>query len=138
MRLGDLDALKKALKENACEATYYPTERVLALIDNAPTVPLPDFKDGYKQAIIDGKTNFSRQKGGAEEMTSERVIELLKEDLNHTKQHLNCVGKAPEFYDEMKEWCEALKLAIKSLERTDAEQKYESLLTQIKKLGGAE
>ena len=28
-----------------------------------PTVPLPDFKEGYKQAIIDGKTNFSRQKG---------------------------------------------------------------------------
>jgi hypothetical protein len=31
-----------------------------ALIDNAPTVPLPDFKEGYKQAIIDGKTNYSR------------------------------------------------------------------------------
>ncbi len=30
---------------------------------NAPTVPLSDFKDGYKQAIIDGKTNFSRPKG---------------------------------------------------------------------------
>lgn len=29
-------------------------------IDNAPKVPLPDFKEGYKQAIIDGKTNFSR------------------------------------------------------------------------------
>lgn len=32
-------------------------------IDNAPTVPLPDFKEGYKQAIRDGKTNFSRPKG---------------------------------------------------------------------------
>ncbi len=32
-------------------------------IDNAPTVPLPDFKEGYKQAIIDGKTNFSRPHG---------------------------------------------------------------------------
>lgn len=28
---------------------------VLDLIDNEPTVPLPDFKDGYKQAIIDGR-----------------------------------------------------------------------------------
>lgn len=34
-----------------------------AIIDNAPTVPLPDFKEGYKQAIIDGKTNFSRPQG---------------------------------------------------------------------------
>lgn len=33
-----------------------------AIINNAPTVPLPDFKEGYKQAIIDGKTNFSRPK----------------------------------------------------------------------------
>ena len=32
-------------------------------IDNAPTVPLPDFKEGYKQAIIDGETNFSRPQG---------------------------------------------------------------------------
>ena len=30
---------------------------------NAPTVPLPDFKEGYKQAIIDGKTNYSRPEG---------------------------------------------------------------------------
>lgn len=32
-------------------------------IDNAPTVPIPDFKEGYKQAIIDGKTNFKRPQG---------------------------------------------------------------------------
>ena len=30
---------------------------------NAPTVPLSDFKEGYKQAILDGKTNFSRPQG---------------------------------------------------------------------------
>lgn len=35
----------------------------LDLIDNAPTVPLPDFKAGYKQAIIDGKANYSRPQG---------------------------------------------------------------------------
>lgn len=34
----------------------------LETIDNAPTIPLPDFKEGYKQAIIDGKTNYSRTK----------------------------------------------------------------------------
>lgn len=32
-------------------------------IDNAPTMPLPDFKEGYKQAILDGKTNYSRPTG---------------------------------------------------------------------------
>lgn len=30
-------------------------------IDNAPSVPLPDFKAGYKQAIIDGKLNYGGQ-----------------------------------------------------------------------------
>ena len=38
-------------------------EAILNAIDNAPTVLLPDFKAGYKQAIIDGKTNFSRPQG---------------------------------------------------------------------------
>ena len=36
---------------------------VWELIDNAPTVPQPDFKEGYKQAIRDGKTNFTRPQG---------------------------------------------------------------------------
>lgn len=26
---------------------------------DAQTIPLPDFKEGYKQAILDGKTNYS-------------------------------------------------------------------------------
>lgn len=43
--------------EEGCRI-FYESE-----IDNAPTVPLPDFKEGYKQAIIDGKTNFSRPQG---------------------------------------------------------------------------
>lgn len=33
------------------------------VVDNAPTVPLPDFKDGYKQAILDGKTQYQRPQG---------------------------------------------------------------------------
>ena len=43
---------------------------------NAPTIPLPDFKEGYKQAILDGKTNYSRQLG--EWIT---VNERLPEDM---------------------------------------------------------
>lgn len=65
MRLIDADALKEEyVKLGHCAETYAElyinTEK---LIDNAQTVPLPDFKEGYKQAIIDGKTNFSRPKG---------------------------------------------------------------------------
>ena len=45
-------------------ATFWDgVDTVGDIIDNAPTIPLPDFKDGYKQAIIDGKTNFSRPQG---------------------------------------------------------------------------
>lgn len=45
-------------------ATFWDgVDTVGDLIDKAPLVPLPDFKAGYKQAIIDGKTNFPRPKG---------------------------------------------------------------------------
>lgn len=42
---------------------YIHFRDVIKAIDNAPTIPLPDFKEGYKQAIRDGKTNFSRPQG---------------------------------------------------------------------------
>lgn len=66
VRLIDANALKKLLV-----SSYYCTDRanppildyILGDIDNAPSVPLPDFKTGYRQAIIDGKTNFSRPQG---------------------------------------------------------------------------
>lgn len=65
MRLIDADLLRKNM-EFICMGIMAGTESYnspLTEIDNAPTVPLPDFKEGYKQAIIDGKTNFSRQQG---------------------------------------------------------------------------
>ena len=71
VRLIDADALKNVIE------TYRPTpitsdylqgknnmiDYCIAEIDDAPTVPTPDFKEGYKQAIIDGKTNFSKPQG---------------------------------------------------------------------------
>lgn len=51
------EALKKAIEECKYCGFY---GKLIEIIDNAPTIPLPDFKEGYKQAIIDGKTNFSR------------------------------------------------------------------------------
>ena len=57
------EALKKALHNffdgKVIDEPAYILRDVFCHIDNAPTVPLPDFKEGYKQAIIDGKTNYS-------------------------------------------------------------------------------
>ena len=69
MRTIDADALKKKLQYvYSCEYIGSKSKEgivsdIIDAIDNAPTVPLPDFKDGYKQAILDGKTNFSRPQG---------------------------------------------------------------------------
>ena len=57
------EALKKELNSRVFQGDYTTTLLLSSfndLIDNAPTIPLPDFKEGYKQAIIDGKTNFSK------------------------------------------------------------------------------
>ena len=64
-------ALKKAIMELEKEPDYQHEGEnwycglcmAETLIDNASPIPLPDFKEGYKQAIIDGKTNFSRPQG---------------------------------------------------------------------------
>ena len=63
----------------------------LKLIDNAPTVPLPDFKEGYKQAIIDGKTNFSRPQG---EWINHR------NDYGHNIADCSECGKTMQWHDE--------------------------------------
>ena len=69
MRLIDADELKENLKDWFPKFTLDGIEaktlfnQILHDIDNAPTIPQPDFKDGYKQAIIDGKTNYSKEKG---------------------------------------------------------------------------
>lgn len=67
VRLIDVNALKEAIRKRlGISSLKYLTEQekvIVEEIDNAPTVPLPDFKEGYKQAIIDGKTNFSRPQG---------------------------------------------------------------------------
>jgi hypothetical protein len=67
MRLIDADALKDKVEvqkddfpcEKEDEFWNMAIDSIIQIIDNAPTVPLPDFKEGYKQAIIDGKTNFA-------------------------------------------------------------------------------
>ena len=96
-RLIDANALKETflndvsmMKDNkrtvgAC------MQHILWLINNAPTVPLPDFKAGYKQAIIDGKTNYSRPQGECE-----------KCKFNHSEICDTCSRKYSDNYAEMK------------------------------------
>lgn len=70
VRLIDANELKECIVENIRQSGDQCSPVMLTMfglfsdiIDNAPTVPLPEFKDGYKQAIIDGKTNFQRPQG---------------------------------------------------------------------------
>jgi len=49
-------------------------------------------------------------------MTKEQAITVLSEELHHVSCHLKYKGKAPEYYEEMKDIHDALELAIKSLQ----------------------
>lgn len=70
--------LIKALNEAQVEFDEYykGLGKAKVITDNAPTVSLPDFKEGYKQAIIDGKTNYSRPESGW--IREEDIIHLLE------------------------------------------------------------
>ena len=59
-------------------------------------------------------------------MNNEEAIGILKEELHHTEFHLHDKNKAPEFYEEMGRYCEALKMAINALnnERPKGEWKH--------------
>lgn len=57
---------RSALKEILDEQMNFEEncrDSVFDIIDNVQAVPLPDFEDGYKKAILDGKTNFSIPQG---------------------------------------------------------------------------
>ncbi len=103
MRLIDADKLKDYAYETY-QANGVELETImvvpLSTIDNAPTVPLPDFKEGYKRAIIDGKTNFSRPQGKwvkivdgtgfVSHVCSECGAEIELEDCSDDKFCFNC------------------------------------------------
>lgn len=54
-------------------------------------------------------------------MKNKEAIKILQDELKHTEFHLKDKNKADEFYEEMKSYCEACKLAIKALEETFTE-----------------
>lgn len=63
-------------------------------------------------------------------MNIDEAIGILQEELHHTEFHLNDKNKAPEFYDEMSRYCEALKMAINAL--TD-KKVTDNFITSIRK-----
>lgn len=51
-------------------------------------------------------------------MENERAIEIIKGEMMHCQIHLEDKNKAPEYYQEMNELCEAYETAIKALENS--------------------
>lgn len=73
---------------------YIHFRDIIKAIDGTPTVPLPDFKEGYKQAIIDGKTNFSSPQGEWIPVKTRPLTEEEKEEYPDCSFMYDC--KMPE------------------------------------------
>ena len=48
-------------------------------------------------------------------MTKEQAIETLSIELRHTESHMRIEGKASEYYEELSQIAEALRMAIEAL-----------------------
>lgn len=48
-------------------------------------------------------------------MTNKEAIEILTEELHHTEQHLTAKDKAPDYYEELGNYCESVRMAINAL-----------------------
>lgn len=57
-------------------------------------------------------------------MNKERAIEILNDELQHIKIHLQEKGKAPEYYKELGDICKALELAIEELKNSITAEPY--------------
>ena len=51
-------------------------------------------------------------------MENKKAIAIIKDELKHCQIQLEDKNKAPEYYQEMNELCEAYELAIKALENS--------------------
>lgn len=127
MRPVDVDALLKAIDEERqyllargqAGAEHILVRNFRNLVEDAPSIPLPDFKDGYRQAIIDGQANYSRPRG---EWIEQGYLEykcsvcgrhILLEDhwTNITKDYPFCHCGA-DMRDDSKEYTDPIIRAI--------------------------
>ena len=49
-------------------------------------------------------------------MTVSEAKMILKEELHHTEQHLQFKDKGPDYYKELQDIADALKIALKCME----------------------
>ena len=54
-------------------------------------------------------------------MENKKAIAIIKDELKHCQIHLEDKNKAPEYYQEMNELCEAYEMAIKALENQESQ-----------------
>lgn len=52
-------------------------------------------------------------------MDKKKVVQILTDELNHCKIHLNDKDMAPEYYEEMNELCMAYEFALNILEKEE-------------------
>ena len=57
-------------------------------------------------------------------MENKKAIAIIKDELKHCQIHLRDKNKAPEYYQEMNELCEAYEMAIKALEKNNEMLEY--------------
>lgn len=51
-------------------------------------------------------------------MTNEEAIKILSMELSHTKSHMEIEGKATEYYNEMSQIAEALRIGIDAIKNS--------------------
>lgn len=52
-------------------------------------------------------------------MTRNEAISILNDELKHCREHLKWPDKAPAYYKEMGDYCDALETAIKALKEPE-------------------
>ena len=52
-------------------------------------------------------------------MNNKEAIEILTEELHHTEHHLTAKNKAPDYYEELGKYCEAVRIAINALNENE-------------------
>lgn len=91
IEIPDGDSIVRWKKNDKDEWESAEISELIKAYEKRPTVPLPDFKEGYKQAIIDGKTNYSR--------SHTKYINHVN-DNGHNIADCSVCGHAMQWHDE--------------------------------------
>ena len=64
-------------------------------------------------------------------MTNKEAILILQDELNHVKSHLQYIGKAPEYYEEMSNLAEALDIGIRAIDNAPTVEPEKVLVANV-------